>query len=476
MSVKEGEKVSGKKVTFAVFFGNRGFFPASLQSGARTEMREIIERAGYGCLMMDAAKTRYGAVETPEEGRKYAAFLEANRGSFDGIILCLPNFGDENGAVDALQAAKVPILVQAYPDELDKMAPALRRDAFCGKFSIMDVFKQNDIAFTVLKPHVVAPSSPAFAANLDYFGRLCRVVTGLKKLRVGAIGARTTAFKTVRIDELALQKRGVTVETYDLSSIMERMKGIRTSSKAYKEKATKLRAYSDWSGAPESAFDTIVRLGATLDEVLARDNLDCIALRCWVEMQEILKISPCVLMGMLNDDGTSAACELDIGNAVAMRALSLASDSPAACLDWNNNYGDDEDKCILFHCGPVPRSLMAAKGKISDHLILANAVGAGCSFGCDVGRIRQTPFTYGSLMTEDGVSRIYLGQGEFTADKIPANYFGCAGVARIAGLQDRLLTIGEAGFRHHVSVTAGTVAGPVEEALSKYLGYETIKL
>ena len=461
------------KPTFAVYFGNRGFFPASHQSSAREEMKRVIEAAGYGCLMMEAKQTRYGAVETPDEGPKFAAFIEAHRAKIDGIILCLPNFGDENGAVEAFKNARFPILIQAYPDDLDKMAPALRRDAFCGKFSIMDVFKQNSIPFTIRKPHVAAPSSKGFAEALDHFGRLCSVTSGLRNLRVAAIGARTSAFKTVRIDELALQKRGVTVETYDLSSVMDRMKGIRKSSTIYRDKAQMLRGYSDWSAAPEEAFDTIVRLGATLDELLLRDNIDCMALRCWVEMQEILHISPCVLMGALNDVGMASACELDIGNAVAMKALSLASRSPATCLDWNNNYGDDPDKVILFHCGPVPKSLMAARGKISDHLILANAVGEGRSYGCDVGRIRQTPMSFGSLTTEDGASRVYLGEGEFTGDPIAENFFGCAGVARIDGLQDVLAAVGEGGFRHHVSVTAGKVAAPVEEALSKYLGYET---
>ena len=92
----------------------------------------------------------------------------------------------------------MPILIQAFPDELDKMAPATRRDSFCGKFSIMDVFYQYGVPFTALPPHTVHPASARFADNIDYFDRLCRVVGGLKRLTVGAIGARTTPFKTVR--------------------------------------------------------------------------------------------------------------------------------------------------------------------------------------------------------------------------------------------------------------------------------------
>jgi len=462
---------ASKTTTFALFFGNRGFFPASLMDAAREELPRVLREWGYDSIMMDRDETRYGAVETVEEGRKYARWLKANEGRYDGVILCLPNFGDETGAVAALKDAGTPILIQAYPDELDKMAPELRRDAFCGKFSIMDVFCQYGVKFTALKPHTVAPAGERFRENVDYFSRVCRVVKGMKDLTVGAVGARTTAFKTVRIDELALQKAGITMETLDLSSVFKRMQEVDPAGNAYASKKQRLFGASDWSGVPDAAADKIIRLGVVLDEIIDEYSLDAIALRCWIELQEQLGISPCVLLSELNDRGIAAACEVDVGNAVTMHALKLASQAPATCLDWNNNYGDEDDKCILFHCGPVPYSLMQGPGKVVDHAILANAVGPDHSFGCNVGRIRPMPMTFGSLMTKDGGLYVYLGEGEFTDDPIPDDFFGCASVARIDRLQDVLLHVGYNGYRHHVSVTAGKHAAPVKEALSHYLGW-----
>jgi len=462
------------KTTFALFFGNRGFFPGSLQAAARREMRGALEGLGHKVLVTDEKATRYGAVETVAEGRVFSAFLRRHRGEYGGVILCLPNFGDENGAAEALQDAGVPILIQAYPDEMERMAPEVRRDAYCGKFSIMDVFCQKGIVFTALKPHTVHPRKPAFASNVDHFDRLCRVVNGMRRMTVGAVGARTTAFKTVRIDELALERHGITMETLDLSDVFRRMDQLKASDPAMKAKAKTLEAYSNWAGVPAAAFDRLVRLGVILDRVIAEFGMDCLAVRCWVEMQQVLGISPCVLLSEMNDRGIATACEVDAGNAVAMHALRLASGRPAACLDWNNNYGEEEEKVILFHCGPVPQSLMTAKGRIADHAILANAVGKGCAWGCNTGRIAPTPFTFGSLMTEDGRLRFFLGQGEFTRDPIPKEYFGCAGVAEIRGLQDGLRTIGMAGFRHHVSVTPTHVMEPVREAFDRYLGYQVI--
>ena len=461
---------------FALFFGNRAFFPSSMMSDARRQMQEVLAKLGHETLMLDEGATRFGAVETQEEGRRYAAFLDQNRGRYDGVILCMPNFSDENGAVEALRHAGVPILVQAYPDEMNKLGPEFRRDAFCGKISIMDVFCQQGIKFTALKPHVVDPAGREFAGNVAHFDRVCRTVAGMKDVRVGAIGARTSPFKTVRIDELALQRKGVTVETYDLSSIIAGVNALDTTSDRYRAKAAFLKDYSDWTGVPDEAFVNLCKLGAVLDEIVERDRLDCLAIRCWIELQQQLRISPCVILSELNERGVPFACEVDVGSAVAMLALSLAGGGAAACLDWNNNFGDDPEKCILFHCGPVPQSMMQEKGRVEDHAILATAIGHGCSFGCNVGRIKPSPVTYGCVMSQDGRLRMYVGEGEFTGDSIPKEFFGVGGVIKIKNLQDVLLMIGREGFRHHVAVSNGSVRDPLAEAMEKYLGYEMVRV
>ncbi|MBN1671071.1 MAG: hypothetical protein JXR37_08570 [Kiritimatiellae bacterium] len=462
--------------TFALFFGNRGFFPETLIGSARRELTAALETRGYQTLTMDAGATPNGAVESVADGRKYAAFLAENRGRFDGVILCLPNFGDETGAIAALEDAGVPILIQAYPDEPGKMGFTSRRDAFCGKFSIMDVFCQYGLPFTTFKPHTVSPAGATFAEHVDRFAGVCRVANGMKRMTVGAIGARTTAFKTVRFDELTLQRCGITVEALDLAEVLLRVRDVRKGADAYARKAERLAAYTAWDGVPADAFERLVKLGVVLDELIAEYGMDAVALRCWLELEKELKIAPCVLLSEINDRGIPAACELDVCNAVAMRALSLASGRPATCLDWNNNYGQDPDKCILFHCGPVPQALMAGKGRIVDHPMFAKALGAGSGYGCNVGRIASGPMTFASAKTQDGRLVCYLDEGVFTDDPIDDDFFGCAGVARIDRLQDKLETIGHAGYRHHVGVTAGHVRAAVREAFGTYLRYDRTEL
>jgi L-fucose isomerase-like protein len=426
--------------------------------------------------MMDNSLTRFGAVESPEEGRKYARFLDDNRGKFDGVILCLPNFGDETGAVSALQDAGVPIFILAYPDELDKMDFKHRRDAFCGKFSIMDVFYQYQLPYTVFPPHTIHPASKDFEKQIDAFEKVCKIVNGMKRMTVGAIGARTTAFKTVRYDELTLQKYGITTEVLDLSEVFSRVRKLDKNTGAYKDKAERLRNYTNFSKVPDKSFENLVRFGVVIDEIIGEYALDTLALRCWIEMEKEFGVAPCVLLSEINDRGIPAACELDICNAITMYALNLASGKPATCLDWNNNYGNDPDKCILFHCGPVPQSLMAAKGEVIDHPMFAKALGAGCGFGCNVGRIAPNPITFASSKTQDGKLFVYMGEGKFTKDPIQEGFFGCGGVAEIDSLQEKLYKIGYNGYRHHVSVTPGHFAAALREACTRYLGYEITEI
>lgn len=464
-----------KKTTFALFFGNRGFMPAELISSARAEMVKAVEDAGFGYLIMDEQATRYGAVETREEGRIYAEWLASHRGEFQGVIFCMPIFVDEIGAATALQDAGVPILMQAYPDEIGKLDFAHRRDAFCGKFSVTDVFTQYEIPFTVFKPHAVHPLSKAFAENLRDFAAVCRVVNGMKRFNLGCIGARTTAFKTVRFDELTLQRYGINVETFDLSELIYKVGQKSDDDGDVAKKLQRLENYTDFSHVPAKNALTLAKVGVVIDEYIDKYNLDALTLRCWNELETILRVCPCVLLSELNDRGIPASCEIDLCSAITMRAMYLCSGEPAACLDWNNNYGEDENKVILFHCGPVAQSLMTGKGTVTEHKMFAKN-DPGCGWGSNEGRIRPFQFTFSNCLTENGVLSVYTGVGRFTDDEIEDGFFGCGGVAEIDWLQDKLIKLARGGFKHHTTVGVGNMTVALNEAFGTYLKYNIVSI
>lgn len=463
------------KQVFALYFGNRGFFPEALIADARKEMIEAVTAAGFGYIQPAPDMTKYGAVESKQDGQKYAKWLKSNEGKFDGVILCLPNFGDENGAIAALEDCNVPILIQAYPDEIGKMDFEHRRDAYCGKFSIEDVFHQYGLKYTVMEPHVVHPLSDVFAKNLTDFAAICRVVKGMKRFTIGAIGARTTKFKTVRFDEITLQKYGITVESFDLSGYIDRVLKKSDTDKAVLVKMDRLIKYTDFSGVPVAKTKMLAKAGVVLDEYIEEYELDVITLRCWEEFQSVLGISPCVLLSELNDRKIVASCEIDLCSAINMYSMQLASEQPTACLDWNNNYGEDPDKVILFHCGPVAQSLMRAKGTVTDHKMFAKE-NPDSGWGSNEGDIAAFPMTYSNCKTEDGKLTVYVDEGAFTEDDIEDEFFGCGGVARIDALQSKLIKLGRNGFRHHTAIGVGHLGHILNEAFTYYLGYDVMDL
>ena len=460
---------------FALYFGNRGFFPASLIAGAREEMVKAVTDAGYEYLIAPAELTRYGAVETRQEGWKYAEWLKEHEGEYDGVIMSLPNFSDENGAIAALEHCGKPILIQAYPDEIGKMDFDHRRDSYCGKFSIEDVFHQYGVQYSVFAPHVVHPLTPAFRQNLDDFAAVCRVVNGMRHFSIGILGARTSKFKTVRYDEITLQKYGITCETFDLSDLFYRVRQYDDSDKAVTERKEHLKNYTDFSRVPEEKLNTLAKVSVVIDDYMREYRLNCITLRCWEEMQTELGVAPCVLLSELNDRGIVASCEIDLCSAINMYSMQLASQKPTACLDWNNNYDEDENKVILFHCGSTAQSLMKGKGTVTDHKMFAKGC-PGCGWGANEGRIAAFPMTLSNCKTENGKLTFYVDEGAFTGDEIEPEFCGCGGVAKIDDLQRKLIVLAKNGFRHHTAVGKGDMTDILREAFTTYLGYDMIEL
>ena len=366
----------------------------------------------------------------------------------------------------------MPIFLQAYPDEFGKMDFANRRDAFCGKFSIEDMFYQYRIPYTVFPPHVVHPSTDAFQKNLRDFAAVCRIVKRMKRYTIGGIGARTTLFKTVRFDELTLQRYGITYESHDLSELFARMRAMEDGRSAVKDRMERLQQYCNCSKMPADKLLTLAKMSVGIDDMIEEYHFDSVSIRCWNEMHQQFSVAPCVLLSELNDRGIVASCEMDVANTVTMEILSQASQKPAACLDWNNNYGSDENKCILFHCGSTAQGLMEEKGTVGIHKMFAKGNGPDYGWGVNEGRIAATPMTYASARTEDGVLYTYVDEGRITGEPIEKEYFGCAGVAEIDDLQKKMIYMGRNGFRHHTTITAGLYADAMEEAMKTYLGYD----
>jgi len=460
-------------MTFGLIVGNRGFFPDHLARSGREQMIAALEAAGHRVVAPGPEDTKYGAVETRPEAKKCAEIFRAHGAEIDGIIVTLPNFGDEKTVAETIRLSglHVPVLVHAFPDEAGRMTVADRRDSFCGKMSVCNNLRQYGIPYSLTTLHTESPDSDVFRRDIEWFAAVCRVVRGLRGLRVGAIGARPAAFNTVRFSEKILESYGITVEPVDLSEIFGRAWRLADDAEPVRNKLEEIRNYVPTGGTPEEALLRMAKLGVAIDEWMAAAEVTISAIQCWTSLEQYYGVVPCTLMSMMSDRMMSSACEVDIPGAVAMHALRLASGTPSALLDWNNNYGDHPDKAVCFHCSNLPKHFFADV-RMDFQEIIAGSVGKENTFGTVVGRVKTGPVTFARFSTDDRAGRIrgYVGQGRFTDD--PLETFGGAGVIEVPRLQELLRYVCENGFEHHVAANLSECAAAVYEATTKYLGWE----
>lgn len=461
------------QMTMGVIVGNRGFFPDHLAKSGREEMLQAVETAGMAAVALTPQQSKHGAVETREESKRCAELFRQNRDQIDGIVVTLPNFGDERAIADTLRLAdlRVPVLIQATPDDVSNMGIAYRRDSFCGKMSACNNLRQYGIPYSLTTLHTESPHSPEFVGDLQWFAAVCRVVKGFRGLRVGAIGARPAAFNTVRYSEKILERHGISVETLDLSEVLGRIQRMSDHDDYAQAKLKKIRGYVDSSNVPEPALLKMAKLGVVIDQWMAATELTVSAVQCWTSMEENLGVVPCTLMSMMSNELLSSACEVDICGVLGMHALRLASGTPSALLDWNNNYGSDPNKAVCFHCSNLPKHFFRSV-KMDFQQIIAGTVGKENTFGTCVGLIKPERMTFARISTDDvsGKMRGYVGEGAFTED--PLHTFGGAGVVEIPHLQQLLHYICAHGFEHHVAANLSTVAAAVDEATRNYLGWD----
>jgi L-fucose isomerase-like protein len=467
-----------EQITFGLLVGNRGFFPAHLCDTGRKEIISVLGKNGINVVTLPTTATKFGAVESMEDAQKCAELFKQNAGNIDGILVTLPNFGDERGVANAIRwsGLRVPVLVHAFNDDPRIMTIKDRRDSFCGKMSVCNNLRQYHVPFTLTRLHTANPNSESFQRDLQDFVVTCRVTKALKNLRIGALGARPTAFNTVRYSEKLLEQSGISIETLDLFELFGWVGKLKDGDAAVEAKLKEIQNYVVAKSIPPVALLKMAKFGVAVDRWMKDTHLNATAIQCWTAMEEFFGVVPCTLMSMMSNMRMSSACEVDIMGTVAMYAMAQAGGKPSALVDWNNNYGDDPDKGVVFHCSNLPKDIFVTEGEgkpvMNYQEIIAGTVGRENTYGTVVGRVKAAPFTYLRVSTDDAAGKIraYVGEGELTDD--PLSTFGGYGVVKIPNFQKLLRYICENGFEHHVAINPTRIGAGVGEALSKYLGWE----
>jgi len=468
-------RVAEKKITFGVIVGTRGFFNPDHAKNARKDIVAKIEKEGYGLVILPQDATEHGAIETIGDAMKCATLFRQHSEEIDGIVVILPNFGDEIGVVETISRSKldVPVLVQACNDEVDKVDVKGRRDSFCGKISVCNNLVQYGIPFTGTENHTVDIDSEEFSNDLDRFSRICRVVKGLTSARIGAIGTRPAAFQTVRFSEKILQRQGITVVPVDLSVIIGEAKKLDNDAAEVKSMMKDIKAYGK---IPNEIVEANIlkqaRFSVVVSNWMEENMLDASCIQCWDSIQENFGCATCLTMAMMGEKLMPSACEVDLDGTLSMYALALASGKAPGFLDWNNNYGKEVDKCVNTHCSNFPASFMGTEIEISELDILGESLGRENCFGAIKGRVAPGDMTFFRMSTNDteGWIHSYLGEGEFTDDPFPMD--GGIAVCHIPNLRTLLKHITKNGFEHHIAMVRGHWASVLEEAIDTYLEWD----
>ncbi len=466
----------GKPLTFGVIVGSRAFFNPTVAVAARGEVLAQLAKLKIEALILPAGETENGAVQSRQDAQRYANFFRQHREEIDGLVVLLPNFGDEIAVVETLRGADlgVPVLIQASNDENDKVDVQHRRDAFCGKLSVTNNLYQYGIPFTDTTSHTVDVGGAEFAGDLERFARICRTVRGLKHARIGAIGARTAPFQTMRFSEKLLQLSGLTVVTVDLSEIVGAAAALKDDAPEVKAMLEEIAAYGKIPAHIKQ--ENIVKQAkwtVSVNRWIAENECDASAIQCWRSLQDNFGCATCVTMSMMGEKLMPSACEVDVMGAVSMYALALASGAPPAILDWNNNYANEADKCVCTHCANYPKSFFGVEPEISELDILGTVVPHERCFGALKGKVKAGPMTFFRVSSDDrqGTLKTYVGEGDFTDD--PYAMDGGIAVTQVARLRPLLGFIAQNGFEHHVAMVRGHHAAVINEAVVRYLDWPT---
>lgn len=464
--------------TFGVIISNRSFFPDHLVRTAREKLMAAMEQWGHQVIALSPEDTFLGQTMTYEEAKKCAALFRAHSDEIEGIIVCLPNFGEETGVADAIKMSglNVPILIQACDDDLDKLQLENRRDAYCGKLSLCSNLYQYGIPYSLTARHTCPVDSEEFHADVERFARICAVVKALRTARIAQLGARVTPFRTVRYSEKLLQQAGISVITEDMSEIFADAWLLQDDDPRVLAREAEIRAYGNI--CPGIAREKVLKqakLSLTIDQWMADHECVASAVQCWDSVEANYGCAACLSMSMMSSRGLPSACETDVMGAVSLLALLKASGVAPVYQDWDNNYGGDTDRCVNVHCSNYPAAAFREKPEIANLDILATTLGTEYSFGALKGRVRPDKMTFLKVSTDDrrGVIKCYLGQGEFTDD--PLETFGGVAVCHVKNLDGLMHYVAKNGFEHHVAIVQAECADILEEALGNYLGWEVYR-
>ena len=255
-------------------------------------------------IILEPEKTPTGAVQTYADAEKSAELFRKNSDKITGILVCMPNFGEEAPIFHAIKMSglDVPVLIQACDDEDDKLSLDQRRDSFCGKLSVCNNLYNGNIKFSLTSLHTCALDSEEFKQDLLKFDKVCAVVYAMRHARIGLLGMRPDPFRTVRFSEKLLQNSGITTCVADLSEIIAAAKKV-DDEKLITAYVKKIKNYGTIPTAiGEEKVTMQAKLIIAVRQWLTANKCDAFAMQCWESLEYNYGCAACMVTAPMASD------------------------------------------------------------------------------------------------------------------------------------------------------------------------------
>ena len=297
---------------------------------------------------------------------------------------------------------------------------------------------------------VIGGVEPAVLEEVIGAIRAGAVAGMLRQARFGLVGAPCPGMLDVEADECALAKTlGVTAVACDLSALLNAAETAEPAELA----AAAARLTAAAGGRVEIAAGVLtenLRLYIAIRQLVGEKRLDAYCVRCWPELRDQSKITPCVAHALMAQEGIASTCEVDLPALIGTYILSRLAGTPAFNFDITA-YLKDRDAIQFGHCGAAEPSLAALAGAVRVRSHMRTGTGATLEFP-----FREGAVTLAKLMRPaNGKLKLFAARGVAIAPG--AETRGSVAEVRpepsAAAFLEKMM---EEGVEHHVALVYGT--------------------
>jgi len=347
-------------------------------------------------------------------------------------------------------------------------------DTWCGQFMTTSSIKRRGFKFIHI--NTCNPEDEYFREKMEIFVRAVAAISNFRRARIGQIGVRPDLFESQFFNEQVLQKKfNQMVVPIDLDTVLTKIESISSDNPDVKRIMEEITSDVEIKEFSKEGLINLAKTELGLINIAKELELNALAVRCWTRMPERLLISPCVVLGRLNDQGIITSCETDLYGALTMWILYNASlrQSTPFFTDWTDLHPSLPNVWLAWHCGNGPRSLQAEDSK--PVLTRNERMIQWCPtcFGALEFKLKTGLITCARLVEYDGEFTMFFGNGEVI--DMPPFVRGTYGWVKVKDVFDWENKMAENGIIHHGALIYDHKVADSLEMFCKFLDIKPIR-